>query len=267
MLRPTIEDIIKNLTSLVHWIEENKTGFISIAEGLGVAIVAVKLMTVEWEAMSVAMLANPYVLAAAGIASIAGAIAYFLNERAQLDKANLSANSQFAEERILGIYNDQVKTLTAIGKLKKDQIELNALATAKGTAGTELSEAKKNLEGFNATSDISKIGMQMFAGQGLSSIAQVKDVRKQLENEVGAKQAAMDAINKKAGTYLKGDKGAPAPPSAVETHNEHIVININKMIESFDLHTINLKEGAVEIKKIVVDLLQESVSSVKYIHN
>lgn len=63
----------------------------------------------------------------------------------------------------------------------------------------------------------------------------------------------------------KPDKkeGAGAP-SEKETTRESITINIDKLVETIELHTTNLKESAGEIKNIIAEVLQEAVYSTKY---
>ena len=39
------------------------------------------------------------------------------------------------------------------------------------------------------------------------------------------------------------------------------------MIEHFDLHTVTLKEGSQEIKSIIQAVMQEAVTSVRYLKN
>ena len=63
------------------------------------------------------------------------------------------------------------------------------------------------------------------------------------------------------------EKTKIAKPADKETVKENLTINIAKMIEHFDLHTVTLKEGSQEIKSIIQAVMQEAVTSVRYLKN
>ena len=70
------------------------------------------------------------------------------------------------------------------------------------------------------------------------------------------------------GVTFGGGKTTPSlnalAPTEKESTRESITLNIDKLVETLELNTTNLTEGASEIKKMVAQALQEAVYSVKY---
>ena len=56
---------------------------------------------------------------------------------------------------------------------------------------------------------------------------------------------------------------AGTPPSSEEKVKENITINIAKFADSYNVHTVNLKEGVEEIKEIISQSFEEMLTSVK----
>lgn len=61
----------------------------------------------------------------------------------------------------------------------------------------------------------------------------------------------------------KADKTKIETPAEKETPRENIVVNITKLVETLEVHSLNLREGAQEIKEIIAATLQEAVYGVK----
>ena len=60
------------------------------------------------------------------------------------------------------------------------------------------------------------------------------------------------------------EKNEPAKPGSTQTAKENITINITKLVEKLELHALNVKEGAEEIRAEIALALQEALNSVKY---
>jgi hypothetical protein len=108
-------------------------------------------------------------------------------------------------------------------------------------------------------SDINKAEQGKMAQSDVNSAEITKSLYVQAIKQLKINQD----LNKAPGTTSERKDAAITPISEKEKVRENITFNITKLVETLSIHSVNLKEGADEIKKIVSDTLQTVVYGVK----
>lgn len=88
-----------------------------------------------------------------------------------------------------------------------------------------------------------------------------------LQREALQFKGAFDKLNTSYNINQKpGDKtnlSTVSTPEEKEKVKENITINIGKLVERLELHTVTLKEGTDEIQRIIADAIQQAVYGIK----
>lgn len=278
-----VESLTGSLAAGYHWIEENAVMFKTLGVGigaaaiaygilnpnivlgtiltgaqavvLGAASIATNVMTAAQWALNIAMDANPVGLIIIGIAALAAGI-YYAYEKSETFRAILSGIGSVAEEL--------VPIFKGLGETILGALTFNPVLIAEGF--------KDAYDGIAKVIDDGGISKAFNKGFD-SSIA--------ASHKADADEKKKEADSKKTGTATDlvhhGDPSTTPYSITTGRHGKHrgngesasltggrsvrnVQVTIGKLVERLEVHTTNLQGvGAAEIKRIVTELLTESV--------
>jgi hypothetical protein len=256
--------LIPKILELIKWVKENKTTLESLAIGIVAVVGALKTYSMFAE-ISAAI--NPFTAAIAAAALLLAAFTKIYLEQKKIKEQNLAAGEGQAVNQVNGYYDSQIEKLKKIGKLSDENTQKMAYLETLGFAQKREREAESALnDAEKAVQNMSKFDKTRYAlqnatGYGTSNVnpQAVKDLQNAQQDYQSA-QAGLKAAN--AHKYIKAQNGkdAEAPPTKEEHHNEHIVINIQKMVEKLEIHPATIAASAAQIRDQVGALFQQVIT-------
>lgn len=263
-LKPTISSIIGFLSKLLSWTVKNKETVILIGKIVGI-VAAAALAYKAWAgatlimetaqiALNFAMTANPIGAVIMAITALVAIMATLISEYKSLQDLHEEsmrkgiANSYKEEAGQVQFLADKYEKL-GYSKLKA---EGRALEVSKKTLAADYAEVKSALAA--ATTDEQKrIAQKRLADLGGRNEALADIKNKGLSNVIGK---GSDVSGGKAGGGTSSSSvGSSTEVSA--TRPQSLVINIGKMVETFELHSSNVTEGFDKIKQKLGNMLVE----------
>ena len=139
-------------------------------------------------------------------------------------------------------------TLLGVGKAAGYAFEAIAVGITGNfsLAKTLMGSAKKEME-------------DVFSGKTFNSAYDKSLAASKLASKTLKDHEDAHSIGKKITPNLPGET-----PSKTETTRESITLNIGKLVETLEVNTTNMTEGANDVKKLVAQALQEAIYSVRY---
>lgn len=264
-LTPFIMAAIGDFKELVHWLKENGHGVKEIAEAVGVAVVAFKVLSLVVTPFLEGLEAAPELEAAAatgleglgaaadialgpiGLLAIAiGAVTLAYTSMADAQE-NVIKNQKSLEDK-LG--NEETKSLDD----EVVRLEKSGKSTEKAVA-----EAKRmDLDNINSSIDETQKSLQH---PELSD-----DQKSDIYTRLAQLQAQKDAVNNYSSKSNTSAGGGPPIVPGTETQKAegpkvtNINVHIDNMIDNFRIETTNLQGSAQQIKQAVAMALADAVN-------
>lgn len=268
-LRPYLTEAIDKLKTMVGWVKQHKEQIIAVAKPLAVfvgIIVTIIGLVKSWAAaqtlLDIAL--APISLWVIGIAALGTAIyEAYQNFEGFRDVVNGVWNA------IKYLFGYDITGSPLMNSLKED----GPLSTALNAIKLIIDTIKDSLDALYAIFNNKAYNVK-FSAAGIewNETEESKFAHADYSGGNGIKGGLGEFLAKKeqeriSGTASIGKKtnvGIPSTPDKKEIAKEAITINITKLVESLNLHTVTLKEGAQEIKEIIGTAIQEAVYGVRY---
>lgn len=265
-LKPAIMSVLEAVSSFIgvlssayEWVKENIDVIGILAAGIltytvyinasaiatSIAATATSILTAAQRALNAAMNANPIGVVILALTALAAGIAYAWKHFAGFRGAVMGAWEVlkglvgFVKDFVIGTFTGLANVIAGVFTLDPDQIQkgLDQAVSAYSNFGKQAATAfnkgySKGLDSFAATQVAEKDTVKSLAGAPTKTPVPPFDTK----------------APKGTGTATSGQK--------VTTIN----IDINKLIEKFEVHTTNMTESAEKIKEMVTRVLINSVN-------
>jgi len=252
-LRPYILSAIDGFKNLFNWVSKNWEVIKAVAApilAVALAIGAVSAATSIWNAaltvLNIVLDANPIVLIVLAIIGLGVAI-YECYQHFEGFRKAVAVGWEVIKQGAVVIWDYLVAPFKAAWHI--------ILAVKEAVSGnwTEAKAEWAQVAGgyIDTAKDIAN---------GISEVKKAYNADYSAVKEPGAD------LGKKTSPFTgkKTNTLVGETPEKKEVAREAITINITKLVETLEVHSANLKEGAQEIKEIVAQVLQEAVYSAKY---
>lgn len=273
-LKPAIASIISGLSKMLGWVSRNKETVIlfgKIALAIGGVVVAVKAWTfasgIATTAMSAMTTANAALnlslgttlgtvgLLAAGIAALGVAIYGAISSYQELQ----SIQSGIAVSNPKKVIDDEINSVNALADsynkmgMSREKAMMSAIQYEKKQLAQDIRDAQSRLG--SATTDEGRLAAKNKLNELSLQGRTLNDQSNYLISSYSQGKSLASAKGGRTGGGSSSSAGSSTEISA--TRPQSIVINIGKMVETFELHSTNVSEGFDKIKQKLGNMLAE----------
>lgn len=270
-LKPAIASIISGLSKMLGWVSRNKETVIlfgKIALAIGGVVVAVKAWTfasgIATAAMGAMTTANAMLNLSLGttLGTVGLLTAAFVAMGIAIYGAITSYNELKDFQSGKGVRDsgmkDEINTVTSLAEryerlgMSKAKAMQSAIRFEKNELLRQTTELQSSISGETDSDKLIAKKRQLMSIQG--QLATLSD-EKTLISEYSARKSLASAKGGRAAGGSSSSGGSSTEISA--TRPQSIVINIGKMVETFELHSTNVTEGFDKIKQKLGNMLAE----------
>lgn len=275
-LKPVLEDFIRNLREGVKWIKEHWSQIETLGKDLIILVgvwktyeVVVKGAKTAQLLLNAAMEINPVV---AIVASIALAIVAYNNYTDAVERAHDALVKSISESN-LQYFKDETAYVQKLAKeyenlgLKREEAQNKALNTNLSATQEALDKAKSELAQAEEDKK-NESWTNVLTPSGREENSRIESNLLFWQNRVRKLEAELNSMGNKNNFFPKEKKegkpdATPVAPSEKETTRENITINITKGIETIEVHSATLPEGANKVRDIFTQMFNEALSGIR----